>query len=162
MELVCRRRPPVHSVVLIDRCPACWRRQPAVSQDVRIGICALCGESLAAEPLALGDPVGPDASRRLWFARQAAVFTHALDVAELLGLDVAAMAAARRDGLHALFASVQDYPYRESVTKKVAGRLVRDSHATLDALFSILWRARCPLPVLFPSADRSVIEPNGR
>ena len=149
---------PVHSTVLMDRCPACGRQQPAVSHDVRIGICALCGKSLHGGPVALVDPLGADAARRLWFARQAATFIHALDVAELLEFDAATMAGARRDGLRALVQSVGSSAYRESVTMKVDGWLARDSHPTLDALFSVLWRAKWPVIELFPSEVRSIVE----
>ena len=149
---------PVHSAVLMDRCPACGRQQPAVSHDVRIGICALCGESLDGMPISLVEPLGVDAYRRLWFARQGAMFVHALDVTELLGLDASSMAAARRDGLRALVVSVESSPNRESVTKRVDSWLVRDSHPTLDALFSVLWRAQWPVVELFPSAVRSIVE----
>ena len=149
---------PVHSAVLMDRCPACVRQQPAVSHDVRIGVCALCGESLDGDPVALVEPLGADASRRLWFARQAATFIHALDVAELLGLEAPAMAAARRDGFRALVESVDHSPYRDSLTMKVDGWLARDSHPTLDALFSVLWRAKWSVVELFPSEVRSIVE----
>ena len=149
---------PVHSTMLMDRCSACGRQQPAVSHDVRIGICALCGESLDGEPVALVEPLGVDASRRLWFARQAATLIHALDVAELLEFDAVSMAAARRDGLRALVQSLEFSPYRESVTMKVDGWLARDSHPTLDALFSVLWRAKWPVIDLFPSEVRSIVQ----
>ena len=149
---------PVHSTMLMDRCSACGRQQPAVSHDVRIGICALCGESLDGEPVALVEPLGVDASRRLWFVRQAATLIHALDVAELLEFDAVSMAAARRDGLRALVQSLEFSPYRESVTMKVDGWLARDSHPTLDALFSVLWRAKWPVIDLFPSEVRSIVQ----
>ena len=151
---------PVHSAVLMDRCPACGRQPPAVSHDVRIGVCPLCGESLDGEPVVLVDPLGADASRRLWFARQAAAFIHALDVAELLDIDASSMAAARHDGLRALTESVEDFPYRESLTMKIDGWIARDSHPTLDALFSVLWRAKWPVIELFPSSVRSIVEAN--
>ena len=149
---------PVHSAVLLDRCPACGRMQPAVSHDVRIGVCALCGESLDGDPVALVEPLGADAFRRLWFARQAATFIHALDVAELLEVDAVSMAGARRDGLRTLVESVDHSPYRESLTMKVDGWLARDSHPTLDALFSVLWRAKWSVVELFPSDVRSIVE----
>lgn len=149
---------PVHRAVLMDRCPACGRQPPAVSHDVRIGMCPRCGEPLDGEPVVLIEPLGCDASRRLWFARQAASLIHAFDVAELLGLDASTMTAARRDGLTALVASLELSPHRESVTKRVEGWLARDSHPTLDDLFSVLWRAQWPVAELFPSAVRSIVE----
>ena len=149
---------PVHSAVLMDRCPACGRRQPVVSHDVRIGICALCGESLDGAPVALSEPYAADAARRLWFARQAAMFIHALDVAELLEVGAVSMSAARCDGLRALVQSVDHSLYRESLAMKVDGWLARDSHPTLDALFSVLWRAKWPVIELFPSQVRSIVE----
>lgn len=149
---------PVHCAVLMDRCPACGRQPSAVSHDVRVGVCPLCGASLDGEPVVLVEPLGRDASRRLWFARQAASLIHAFDVAELLGLDASTMAAARREGLNALVASLEISPHRESVTKRVEGWLARDSHPTLDALFSVLWRAKWLVIELFPSEVRSVVD----
>ena len=102
--------------------------------------------------------VGADASRRLWFARQAAAFIHALDVAELLDLDESSMAQVRRDGLRAFVESVEDCPYRASLTMKIDGWIARDSHPTLDALFSVLWRAKWPVIELFPGPVRSIVE----
>ena len=149
---------PVHSAVLMDRCPACGRQQPAVSRDVRIGVCALCGESLDGEPVALVAPLGDDASRRLWFARQAVALVHALDVAELLDLDASSIDAARRDGLRALLESAESSPYLVSLAMKIDGWIARDSHPTLDALFSVLWRAKWPVMELFPGSVRSIVE----
>ena len=149
---------PVHSAVLMDRCPVCGRQPPAVSHDVRIGVCPLCGESLDGEPVVLVEPLGSDASRRLWFARQAATLIHALDVAELLGLDAISLAAVRHAGLRALVESTEDSPYYEAITMKVHGWLVRNSHPTLEALFSVLWRAQWPVVELFPSTVRSIVE----
>ena len=149
---------PVHSALLMDRCPVCARQQPAVSRDVRIGICALCGESLDGDPIALVDPVGVDGFRRLWFARQAAVFIHALDVAELLDVDARLMAEARRDGLRALVDSSERTPYAVSLATKIDGWIARGSHPTLDVLFSVLWRAQWPVIELFPSDVRSIVE----
>ena len=142
----------------MDRCPACGRQPPAVSHDVRIGVCPLCGESLYGEPIVLVEPFGCDASRRLWFARQAASLIHAFDVAALLGVDASTMAAARRHGLNALLASLEISPHRESVTKRVGGWLARDNHPTLDGLFSVLWRAQWPVTELFPAPVRSIVE----
>ena len=164
---------PVHSALLMDRCPACARRQPAVSRDVRIGVCALCGESLRGDPVDLleprvelprGDspvpaiPRGSDAFQRLWFARQAALFIHALDVAELLGLDAPLMAEARRDGLRALVESLEGSANCASLAPKIDGWIARDTRPALDALFSVLWRAKWPVIELFPSAVRSIVE----
>ena len=149
---------PVHSALLMDRCPACARQKPAVSRDVRIGVCALCGESLNGDPVALVDPLGVDAFRRLWFAHQAAVFIHALDVAELLDLDAPLMAEARRDGLRAFVDSSERSPYGVSLATKIDGWIARGSHPTLDALFSVLWQAKWPVIELFPSAVRSILE----
>ena len=149
---------PVHSALLMDRCPACARQQPAVSRDVRIGVCALCGDSLNGDPVTFVEPLGIDASRRLWFAHQAAVFIHALDVAELLDLDAPFMAEARRDGLRALVDSSERSPYGVSLAPKIDGWIARGSHPTLDALFSVLWRAKWPVIELFPSPVRSIVE----
>ena len=164
---------PVHSVLLMDRCFECGRRQPAVSRDVRIGVCALCGGSLLGDPIDLlerrvgfpsGGPAPPakprsgDAFQRLWFAGQAAHFIHALDVAELLGLDAASMAQARRDGLRALVESLESSPHYASLAPKIDGWIARDTRPTLDALFSVLWRAQWPVIELFPSAVRSIVE----
>ena len=149
---------PVHSALLMDRCPACARQQPVVSRDVRIGVCALCGDSLEGKPVVLLEPQAADAARRLWFARQAAMFLHALDVAELLEVDAASMSEARRDGLRALVDSSERSPYGVSLAPKIDGWIARGSHPTLDALFSVLWRAKWPVIELFPSAVRSILE----
>ena len=86
------------------------------------------------------------------------MFIHALDVAELLEVDAASMAGASRDGLRALVESADHSVYRESLTMKVDGWLARDSHPTLDALFSVLWRAKWSVVELFPSDVRSIVE----
>ena len=53
----------MHSTVPMDRCPAGGRQQPAVSHDVRIGICALFGETLDGGPVALVEPVRSEAEQ---------------------------------------------------------------------------------------------------
>ena len=46
------------------------------------------------------------------------------------------------------------YPSR----RKIDGLIARGSRPTLDALFSVLWRATWPVLELFPSSVRSIVE----
>ena len=149
---------PVHRALLMDRCPACGRCPPAVSHDVRIGSCGLCGYGLDGQPVVLTEPLGVDAERRVWFSEQAGVLIHAFDVAELLGVDAPSMAAARGEGLRALVDSVEGLECHGALAKRVQGWLERGAHPTLEALFSVLWRARWPVVELFPGKVRSVLE----
>lgn len=57
-----------------------------------------------------------------------------------------------------LVESVESSPYRVSLAMKIDGWIDRDSHPTLDALFSVLWRAKWPVMKLFPSSVRSIVE----
>ena len=149
----------VHSVLLVNRCPTCGCTQPPISRDVRPGVCSLCGELLDGPAIALRDTQGADASRRLWFARQAEVLVHALEVVAVHGLNEKDLAYARQQG----FAVLADHVVRNggssAVLETVQGWTTRWRRPRLEALFSVLWQARWPVARLFPRRVRVVVDP---
>ena len=148
-----------HSVVLLDRCRVCGRQQPAISRDVRIGICALCGNDLRSPPVPISTGPGTDAERRLWFARQAAVLVHAVDVVALYGVETAELSCARASGFARMVVSCSDVDPSPSVMRTVRGWTTHWRRPQLEGLFSVLWQARWPVARLFPPDVAKVVDP---
>ena len=68
------------------------------------------------------------------------------------------LAAARRDGLRRLLEPVEGAAPNAAIAKRLRGWLERDGRPMLEALFSVLWRARCRVLELFPDTVRSIVE----
>ena len=149
---------PVHSVVLLDRCFACGTQQPPISRDVRPGVCALCGQGLSVSAVHLDDADGTDAARRLWFAREAAVLVHGIDVVAMHGLDRSTLARSREQGLIALADHIARTEVSVAVAKTVNSWLKRWRRPKLEALFSVLWRSRWSVVRLFPKEIQAILE----
>ena len=149
---------PEHRVLLMDRCPVCGRRQPAIVQDVRVGVCALCGWDLFAEPAALESVVGSDAQRRRWYARQGVALVYAADVADVVRVSEQALGQARAAGLEALHANVSEREDCVALVGVVAAWRKRWRAVRLEELFSVLWRARWPVVRFFPRKIREVVD----
>ena len=148
---------PEHAVVLTDRCPVCGRRQPPIAHDVQVGICALCGWELRAEPVALESVERGDAERRLWYAREGAVLVHGADVVAMLGVSQDALSESRVAALEALQKHVSEREERAALVRLVGGWMQRWRTVPLEELFSVLWRARWPVARFFPSRVRALV-----
>ena len=150
---------PVHMTSLVERCFACGRQQPPISMDVRPGICALCGESLMIAPVPLPKESDiSDATRQLWYARQAAILVHAVDVAELHGIRACDLSQARQVGLEDMSARVFQEGGSPALIKQIRHWRRRWGKPKIEELFSVLWRARWPVANLFPKEVREVVD----
>ena len=149
---------PIHSTVLVDRCYSCGRQQPPISSDVRPGICALCGGSLGSPPVCIDDTHGSDGSRRLWFAREAAVLIHAVDVADVQGIDADSLAHARVNGLQGLHDHIVRGGGPSNVVQQIENWRWSWRRPRIEEIFSALWSAQWPVVNLFPAEVRAVVE----
>ena len=111
---------PVHSELLMDRCVECGRNQPAISPDVRVGVCGLCGASLrGGPPIGVEAEAGSDGRRRLWFARQAAALIHGLDLVDLYGISMEVMDHDRTEWMNALLDKAREAEGVGAVAKEI-------------------------------------------
>ena len=149
---------PIHSTVLVDRCYSCGRQQPPISSDVRPGICARCGRCLGSPPVRIDDTDGSDGSRRLWFAREAAVLIRAVDVAHIQGLDAGSLADARENGLQELHDHIVRGGGPSAVVQQIENWRWSWHRPRIEEIFSALWCARWPVANLFPPEVRAVVE----
>ena len=134
-------------------------RQPPISRDVRPGVCAICGATLGAISIALDDVAGTDAARRLWFARQAAVLVHVVDVVAIYEFATEVLPRAREAGLTALYEHVSRHDGSPAVLKTLDGWLKRWRKPKIEVLFSVLWQTLWPVARLFPRSVAEVVDP---
>ena len=141
----------IHRVALMERCPACGLRQPAIASDVRVGTCSHCGRDLCGKPLALqpGDPES-EAERRIWYAEQAVALVNGTEVVDMLGIPKRELFDARQAGLRDLAEHLRRYRDEKGILRPVAAWCESAHRASVETLFSVLWQARWPIARLFP------------
>ena len=142
---------PYHGAPLIERCDACGRRQPFIARDVLVGVCASCGADLC-EAKSIPPIHGlSHSSLEMFYARQAASLSTAMDMSDLMGFSPESLSAARIRGMAALKQRLLDSGEFASAVRSVEAWQQGTRRPSLEELFSVLWRAQWPILRFFPA-----------
>ena len=152
---------PLHRTMLVERCWGCGQIQPVLARDVRVGICAHCGQDLCAGTTRVSEDSGSDGERQFWYAEQAASFVLGCDTCSAFRIDDEELAAARTQAFEDLkrVLSFELGPNHFSV-RQVHAWGKHPAKVRLEALFSVLWEARWPVASLFPLPVREILQAN--